>query len=575
MDFAQHVKSSVDIVRVVGEYVRLKRVGNSAAYVGLCPFHTEKTPSFRVHGDHQFYKCFGCGEGGDVFKFVMRMEGLSFPEALRRLAEQHGIPLPKRSEYADEETKLRSAVYRMHEIAADLFQRNLASPAGAEARAYLERRGVGEDLAREFGLGYAERGGQSLVHALEREGLPREALAQSGLLVERQDGSGLYDRFRNRLMFPIHSESGKVIGFGGRALAAGDEPKYLNSPKTAIYEKSQVLFNLHRAKEAVRKQGRAVLVEGYMDVLGVWAAGVREVVASCGTALTAAQIQALKRHAGRIVVNFDPDTAGANAAERSIQLLLEEGMDTRLLELDADLDPDEYCRQRGAEAYRKRLEGARDYFLWLCDRARARFDVRTPEGTAQAFQFLLPAIQRVPDEIKRAAIAAEVASYLGVSPGLVLENFRRAAARRGSALRPVEETPHFTERHLLPLLIRDAEARRQLAPALAGLPSLRRFASWPVFEQILALAEADAEFDYGALRARLKESDQTRLDRMILADEPEVSLEQAWECVRALERRERESEVAELKKRIREAAAGGRLEEAMELTHQLGRLQSR
>ena len=232
------------------------------------------------------------------------------------------------------------------------------------------------ETAEQFGLGYSDRSGRALLRLFEQRSFPAAQMEQSGLVGKRQDGS-IYDRFRNRLMFPIHNESGKIIGFGGRALAAEDEPKYLNSPETPIYKKSHVLYNLHRAKEAIRKDDRVILVEGYMDAIGVTAAGFRGVVASCGTSLTAQQVQALKRHTQKIVVNFDPDAPGANAAERSINLLLEEGMQVRIMELDGGLDPDEYCKQRGAAAYQERLEGAKGYFYWLADRARARHDMRT------------------------------------------------------------------------------------------------------------------------------------------------------------------------------------------------------
>ncbi|MGH9657354.1 MAG: DNA primase, partial [Bryobacteraceae bacterium] len=354
-------------------------VGATQSYTGLCPFHNEKTPSFRVHSNHQFFKCFGCGIGGDVFKFVMEIERLSFYEALKALAEKQGLEMPRRSEYADAETKVRAAVYRATELAEAAFRASLGSEAGAEARAYLERRGVSAESIERFGLGYAERGGQTLARLLDREGLTGEQKEQSGLLLRRQDGS-FYDRFRHRLMFPIHNESGKTIGFGGRALGENDEPKYLNSPETPIYRKSFVIYNLHRAKDGIRKADRTVLVEGYMDAIGVFAAGVGEVVASCGTALTTPQVQSLKRHSGRLVVNFDPDTAGSNATEKSIQMLLAEGMSVRVLELDGGLDPDEYVRQRGAEAYREKLDQAKGYFYWLADRARSKFDMRTAEG---------------------------------------------------------------------------------------------------------------------------------------------------------------------------------------------------
>src|SRR5579863_10041202 len=331
MDFVEQLKSSIDIVKVAGEYVRLRRVGATGRYIGLCPFHQEKTPSFNVNQARQFYKCFGCGAGGDALKFVMEVEGLTFPEALKLLAERNGIPMPKRNEYSDADSRLRGAVLEMHARAAELYQAALRGPQGGEARAYLARRGVSPEIIDAFQLGYSDPAGQALTHRLTEERFSPEQLEASGLVRRRNDGSGFFDYFRGRLMFPIHNESGKVIAFGGRAMSdEPGQPKYINSTETPIYRKSSVLYNLHRARDGMRKQNRAVLVEGYMDVIGAYAAGVKEVVASCGTALTAPQVSAIRRHADTVVVNFDPDTAGANAAEKAIQLLLDEGLKVKV-----------------------------------------------------------------------------------------------------------------------------------------------------------------------------------------------------------------------------------------------------
>ena len=303
-----------------------------------------------MHSGHQFFKCFGCNISGDLFKFVMEIERISFFEALKLVAERNGMAMPKR-EYSDPDAKLRSALMEMHETAARVFQSNLNGPGGAQARQYLASRNVTPEQIAEFGLGLSDASGNQLVRQFESRFAP-EQLEQSGLVAKRQESAGYYDRFRGRLMFPIHNELGKVIGFGGRALRPGEEPKYLNSPETVLYRKSYVLYNLHRAKEGIRKQEYAVLVEGYMDVIGVYSAGVHNVVASCGTALTNTQVRVLKGHSERIVVNFDPDTAGANAAQKSIQMLLDEGLHVRVLELGGDLDPDEFVKASGAEAYR-------------------------------------------------------------------------------------------------------------------------------------------------------------------------------------------------------------------------------
>jgi len=573
MDFVEHLKSSVDIVKTVGEYVRLKRSGSGPRYVGLCPFHSEKTPSFSVHSTHQFYKCFGCGAGGDVIKFIMEIERLTFYEALKLLAERNGIPMPRRAEYTDEETKLRAALFEMHEIAAKSFSANLHGAAGAEARAYLAKRGLAPATIEEFGLGLSERGGQALTRRFEKEGFPAAALDACGLVLKRQDGSGYFDRFRNRLMFPIHNESGKVIGFGGRALAADDEPKYLNSPETPIYRKSYVLYNLHRAKDAIRRSDRAVLVEGYMDAIGVYASGVHEVVASCGTALTSTQVRALKRHSERIVVNFDPDAAGANASERSIQMLLDEGMHVRILQLDGGLDPDEYVKERGAAGYRECLEHAGGYFYWLADRARSRYDMRSAEGRMEAFKFLLPSVQRISSKIERAALANDIAGYLGVDTGLVLDEFRKAATERReapaatptSSMRPIEGL-------LLRALLSSEEARKEVLPRLKAEPSLERFSAPKVFETMLALQESQAGFSYSDLEARLDSTDKALLETAIFADDPSEetsALEVAHACLRKLKQYDREMQRAALRARIREAERGGDLSAAMQLTQEL------
>jgi len=570
MDFKEQLKSSVDIVKVIGEYVRLRKSGVSR-YTGLCPFHSEKTPSFSVHAGHQFYKCFGCGASGDVLKFVMEFEHVTFSEALKLLAERNGIPMPKRAEYADEDTRLRAAVFQMQELAQEAFREQLAGPSGAEARRYLEKRGVSPEVSAQFGLGYAERGGRALLRIFERQGFTAEQMENSGLLGRREDGS-FYDRFRNRLMFPIHSESGKVIAFGGRALDPADEAKYLNSAESPIYRKSAVLYNLHRAKEGIRKAGRSVLVEGYMDAIGVFAAGVREVVASCGTALTAQQVQALRRHSDKIVVNFDPDAAGANAAERSINLLLDEGMHVRIVELEDGLDPDEYCKDRGAEAYRGKLDKAQNYFYWLADRARARFDLRTAEGRVAGFQFLLPAIQRLPEKIERVAVANDVAGYLGVDAGLVLENFRKSAIdRRDKKVAPIREPLRGDEKLLLNLLLSNGDAREALLGRLEHLPAIEQFATKRIFKALFALAAA-GPVDYEGLHARLDENDQELLASAVLQDETNefaVSLSVGEECLRSLERSSQMTQVAALKARVKAAERAGDLSEALRLYEEL------
>ena len=577
MDIVEQVKSSVDIVKVIGEHVRLKKLGGSGKYIGICPFHQEKTPSFNVHAAHQYYKCFGCGVGGDIFKFVMEIERVTFFEALKMLAERNGIPMPKRAEYSDPDSKLRGGLLEMHEIAAQLFHANLMSPGGSEARAYLAKRGVTPGQVEEFSLGFSLDSWDQIARRLQDERFPADQLEKSGLVMRRQEGNGFYDRFRGRLMFPIHNEAGKAIAFGGRAIKPGDEPKYLNSAETEIYKKSFVLYNLHRAKEAVRKQEHVVLVEGYMDAIGVYSAGVKEVVASCGTALTNTQVRVLKKHATSIVVNFDPDSAGSNAAAKSIQMLLEEGMRVRVLELDGGLDPDEYVRRHGAEGYRERLKRASGYFHWLADRARKKFDMNSSEGRIAGLQFLLPSIQRVSDKLERATIAEEVASYLGVDRGLVLEQFRKIATERGAPV-PQPSAPRVpsAERLLLNALLVSPEARAAVLPRLFELQVFERLMARTIFEVLSSIAVEDGALNFAVLEARLTDRDRDLLASVVFADEmgeDANALEQALQCLRALEAQDRELRRSTLRDRIRTAERSGDLEEAMKLMEEFNRFE--
>ncbi len=572
MDFVEQLKSSVDIVGVVGEYVRLKKSGTQR-YMGLCPFHSEKTPSFTVHVVHQFYKCFSCGAGGDVVKFVMEKEGIGFYEALKLLADRYGIPMPKRSQYADEDSKLRGAIYQMHELAQENFRANLEGPAGEAARGYLARRGVTPETAEQFALGYSDRSGRALLRLYEHRNFPAAQMEQAGLVGKRQDGS-MYDRFRNRLMFPIHNESGKIIGFGGRALASPggtpDEPKYLNSPETPIYKKSYVLYNLHRAKEAIRKDDRVILVEGYMDAIGVTAAGFRGVVASCGTSLTAQQAQALKRHTQKIVVNFDPDAPGANAAERSINLLLEEGMQVRIMELDGGLDPDEYCKQRGAAAYQERLAGAKGYFYWLADRARARYDMRTTEGKVAALQFLMPAVERISDRLERMTIANDVAGYLGVERGMVLDSFRKTVAeRRETTLEGPKVALRHDERMLLNALLAQPEMRGEVLGELKSMEAIGAFSSRHIFQAIFALHEAGGRLSFEEVHARLEESDRSLLAQAVLNEDARASHEEVLAAIQSMRRTGEQQRRSQLKARIHDSERAGNWEEALRLTGEL------
>jgi DNA primase len=447
-DFKETVRQQADIVRIVGDYVQLRKAG-AQNYIGLCPFHNEKTPSFSVHATRQFFHCFGCGKSGDVFKFLQEREQIGFFEAVRMVAEKMGIPLPKMqysSEGEAEDAKQRGQLIDMHERAARFFENELRRPEAAHAREYLVGRGLKEETIKTFGIGFAPDSGFTLRDRLKAD-FNEDLLRASGLFswkegAESAGGSGsaaMYSKFRNRVMFPIANEQGKVIAFTGRTLAKDEKsgPKYLNSPETPIYSKSRVLYNLDRAKEAIRKLGYVIIVEGQMDCIAVYSAGFHNVVASSGTAFTETQVRLLGRFSKDIVVNFDPDTAGATATDKSLAMLLEEEFNIRVLRLEAGFDPDLFIRKHGAEGYARALKGSQKYFDYLVDRALGLFPVRSPEGKKNAVNFLLPHIHRVPSRIVRDSLAGDIAQKLGIDSTVLRQEFKSAAiSRAASSLRP-------------------------------------------------------------------------------------------------------------------------------------------
>src|SRR5262250_2406675 len=464
--FAERVKNQADIVRVIGEYVRLKKSGQN--FTGLCPFHGEKTPSFAVHPVKQIFHCFGCGKGGDVFSFVMEMEKCPFPEAVKIVAEKCGIPVPRPKERSPEERKenqQRAALVEIHREAQAFFVRQLESTAeGKAARAYLEDRGLNAESIARFGIGYAPSGGDTLLRQLK----PRYAeklLVESGVISRDQSGGRLFDRFRKRITFAISNDSGKIVAFGCRAL--GDElPKYLNSPESPIYSKSNLLYHLDRAKETIRRQDFAILVEGYMDAIAVARAGIVNVVASCGTSLAEPQIKLLGRFTRRVIVNYDPDAAGQTATERSISLLLEHDFEVRVLALPGKADPDKFIGDKGAEAYIQLLKQAPPYVDYLIARAR-QMDLTSAEGKLRAVNFLLPYVQKIPNRILRSEWATRIAQQLRLDEPVLRAALSKAAVERRSEVKTQAElvgrAAKPVERRLIRMLVEGEGFRRELA----------------------------------------------------------------------------------------------------------------
>src|SRR5216684_664211 len=601
-DFKETVKQQADIVRIIGDYIKLKKAG-AQNYSGLCPFHGEKTPSFSVHATRQFYHCFGCGLFGDVFSFVQKVENITFPEAVRLVAQKLGIPMPKvaySSPGEAKEARLRAQLLEIHERATAFFQECLKRPEGARAREYLMGRGLDDATISRFRIGYAPDSGFLLRDRLKSE-FGEEVLRECGLFSWKQedgressrrtsdlgpqptqiprsggnDGdevrtardvevrgptsevrlAALYSKFRNRVMFPIANDAGRIIAFTGRTLATDEKsgPKYLNSPETGIYSKGRVLFNLDHAKEAIRKLDYAILVEGQMDCISVDAAGFHNVIASSGTAFTEVQAKLLGRFSKNVVVNFDPDTAGAKATERTLGLLVEEEFQIKVLTLEQGFDPDLFIRRKGKDAYAGALKNSQRYFDYLIERARIQFPVRSAEAKVKAVNYLLPHIQRVPSRIVRDELSQEIAQKLGIDSAVLRQELKHAVSSRSAAAlkAPVDVQATDAERILIRALTSGREmqtadthlsardgAEEEFDPARQARFVLQNerlhegLATEPLVEALLNSGSDVAD----VLEIPLSGADRRLLASILMKEEEEQTAERLDGAVRALRR---------------------------------------
>src|SRR5262250_455654 len=568
--FAERVKNQADIVRVIGEYVRLKKSGQN--FTGLCPFHGEKTPSFAVHPVKQIFHCFGCGKGGDVFSFVMEMEKCPFPEAVKIVAEKCGIPVPRPKERSPEERKenqQRAALVEIHREAQAFFVRQLESTAeGKAARAYLEDRGLNAESIARFGIGYAPSGGDTLLRHLKPK-YAEKLLVESGVISRDQSGARLFDRFRKRITFPISNESGKIVAFGCRAL--GDElPKYLNSPESPIYSKSNLLYHMDRAKETIRRQDFAILVEGYMDAIAVARAGIANVVASCGTSLAEPQIKLLGRFTKRVIVNYDPDAAGQAATERSLTLLLENDFEVKVLALPAignqKADPDLFIREKGPEAYRNALKDSAPYGDYLISRAR-QMDLTTAEGKLRALNFLLPYLQKIPNRLLRSEWATRISQQLRVDEPVLRAALGKAAAERRSEVHMAPELvgkpAKPIERRLIRMLVETEGFRGKLAERLEQGRLYQGLETEKIFAAVIAAERLGQPLTATEIGASLAERDRRLFFEILFEDAQGGTWEEAESCLEALRERQIERELASVQREIETNPSGPVLRELL------------
>ncbi len=562
------VRQRASIIEVVSDFVSLKKTGKN--HLGLCPFHSERTPSFTVNEEKGIFHCFGCGAGGNVFNFLMRASQMSFPEAVRAMAKRYGVALPTR-ELSEEEKRrrsLRGKLYEVNETAADYYHRTLTSlKEGEEGRQYFARRGISEETIREHRLGFAPAGWDSLVLFLQKNGTPLNLAETVGLILPRKEGTvpsgrpGFFDRFRRRVIFPIISEGGRVLGFGGRIIEEGKgegevpPPKYMNSPESPIYSKGQTLYGLNAAKGFIREKGNALIVEGYMDLLSLYQAGFRNGVASLGTALTSSQLQLLGRYAREAFLIFDADESGEKATQRSLDLFLQEGISAKVVTLPTGYDPDSLIRREKAERFEQALAGALPLVEYLFQQALRRHGPGSVEGKVRIVREMIPALSRLPDPLERNLYIERIALRLGLKESQVRDQFRggeRIEAETEKLPSAVHRGPTH-ERVLLQLMVLNPAviSRVQESMGKEGFSDLRH---QKLARKLLEVGEGREEIDIQEFLSGTEEEDLRDLvSELLLGEESIVDPDRMLEdCLRKVKLSRIRQEIQRVDEEIRQ-----------------------
>jgi len=578
-DIINRVRDSVDIVDLVSGYVSLKKTGKN--HVGLCPFHAEKTPSFSVNPDKQIFHCFGCGVGGDAFKFLELQEGMNFPDAVRSLAGKSGILLPAESSLRKDKKNEdeRAALLKVVADAADYFRTELEGPAGSAARAYLGKRGVSVTLMQDQALGFARHEWDGLLRHLKQKEYPLDLMEKAGLVVKRSEGEGYYDRFRGRIIFPIRDLSGNVIAFGGRVMD-DSLPKYLNSPETPLYSKSNVLYCLDRAKDPGRRQGYFIIVEGYLDALACHQYGAKNAVATLGTALTDGHLRLLRRFAQNLVLIFDPDPAGVKAALRGLDLFVASGMKVNVVSLPDGEDPDTFLNKKGYEAFATCLKKSVKFMDFVLDQTVKGGPVTSIDEKVTKAGEMLRIIARLPSGIERDYYLKKTAEALDLDEALLrqempkdLKRTQSAPSQGRGAAPPLNRRPK-AEETLLHLMLRDEGVAKslegQIRPQDFTDPLFRRAA-----ERIFEVLKGKNKLDQHALR---REGDE-ELNALfsyyaVLEMVYEDPQKHCRDCVEMLKQQDPEKQMKQIVKALKEAEKQGNTEEykrLLEMQQQLCR----
>jgi len=562
MEIIDQVRQASSIIEIASQYTTLKRRGRK--WVGLCPFHTEKTPSFTVDEEKQLYHCFGCGVGGDIFSLVMERENLTFPEALKSLAERYRVPLPAHQRVRPEVLKLEEKLFKINELALGFFKKNLFNTQeGKKALEYLKMRGLADETIQTLKIGYALNSWTALLDFFKSQDAPVPLLEKSGLVLAGSRAGEYRDRFRGRVIFPIFSLTGRVVAFGGRTVVEA-EPKYLNSPETPVYSKGKLLYGLNFTKDAIREAGAAVLVEGYTDFSALYQAGIRNVVASLGTALTAWQVGQAQRFASRLIVNYDGDSAGRTAAARAVPLGFEKGLNVEVLVLPDDLDPDSFLQKHGRDKFQALLKKAVPGLDFLIDSLVKGVRMSVPEEKGRIARAVVKEIEKVPDPIARSEYLQRASQRLGVSEELLRTIVEPRAPDKGP-----EDGGLFcpAEKRLFQILMED----RSVAPhvfAECGEDIFAGLRSEPVFQYIMDCFKNDREWSFPGLQGKVPPALLSQLARTLFEKASAGSIEEAQECLKSLRKVHLVNRLKDIQQRISRSEKAGEKEELLALLYQ-------
>ena len=562
MEIIDQVRQASSIVEIASQYTTLKRRGRK--WVGLCPFHTEKTPSFTVDEEKQLYHCFGCGVGGDVFSLLMERENLTFPEALKSLAEKYRIPLPAQQRVRPEVLKLEEKLFKINDLALGFFKKNLFNTQeGKKALEYLKGRGLSDETVQTLKIGYALNSWTALLDFFKSQDVPIPLLEKSGLVLAGSRTGEYRDRFRGRVIFPIFSLTGRVVAFGGRTIVEA-EPKYLNSPETPVYSKGKLLYGLNFTKDAIREAGAAVLVEGYTDFSALYQAGVRNVVASLGTALTAWQVAQVMRFAPRVIVNYDGDSAGRTAAARAVPLGFEKGLNVEVLVLPDGLDPDAFLKKHGRDKYLALQKKTVPGLDFLIDSLTRDVRMSVPEEKGKVVRTVLTEIMKVPDPTAQSEYLHRASAKLGVT-----EEFIRKIVENKAAAKGPEEPGLFcpAEKRLFQILMGD----RSLAPyvfAECGEEIFQGLRGEPVFQYIMDCFKNDRDWSLPGLQGKVPPALLSQLARVLFEKASAGSVEEAQECMKSLRKFHLQNRLKDIQHLIARSERSGEKEELLSLLYQ-------